>query len=257
VEIDAISGAGIGTITAGELIGTHSLSVGVRLGVEIETSRAMNADSGSNCCINDRHERWFFLLDNPIRRLLRRPRRVISRYLRRRQVAADLGCGPGFFTASMAEILGPEGRVYAVDSDEKAIEALKRKTSKKGYTTVDARAQSASDLTFIPDHSVDFILANLLLCCVMDHAGVVREVKRILRATGTAYLSVVRAFRTKDPRAVSKTEWKEILDGFRLIEQGAGLTTRWAAVSPKESSGSIDIGALRSETASTTLLALR
>jgi predicted RNA methylase len=42
-------------------------------------------------------------------------------------VVADLGCGLGYFTLALAEFVGPEGRVYAVDSDGKAIRALEKK----------------------------------------------------------------------------------------------------------------------------------
>ena len=37
---------------------------------------------------------------------------------------ADLGAGTGTFTRALAALLGPEGRVYAVDRDPGAVEAL-------------------------------------------------------------------------------------------------------------------------------------
>jgi ubiquinone/menaquinone biosynthesis C-methylase UbiE len=80
------------------------------------------------------------------------------------QVVADLGCGPGYYMLALAECVGPEGRVYAVDSDEKAIRALETKAQKHGLRDIEAHASSASDLSFIRDRSVDFILANGLLC---------------------------------------------------------------------------------------------
>jgi len=36
-------------------------------------------------------------------------------------VVADLGCGPGYYTLPLAESVGPEGRVYAVDMNEGVI----------------------------------------------------------------------------------------------------------------------------------------
>jgi precorrin-6B methylase 2 len=56
------------------------------------------------------------------------------------QVAADLGCGPGFHTIALAERLGPGGKVYAVDSDEKAIRAVERKAGERGLRNIDAHA---------------------------------------------------------------------------------------------------------------------
>ncbi len=101
---------------------------------------------------------------NPIRRLFEAPQRHIEPYVTNGQVVADLGCGPGYYTLALAECVGPEGRVYAVDLDEKAIRALEEKADKRGYHNIEAHATSASDLSFIKDASVDFVLANGLLC---------------------------------------------------------------------------------------------
>ncbi len=67
-----------------------------------------------------------------------------------------------------------------------------------------------------------------------DHAGALAEIKRILKPDGLAYISVTKVLRKKDPRTVTKEEWKRILEGFWVQENGEGLTSRWAAVSLKE-----------------------
>ena len=104
-----------------------------------------------------------FAHDNPLRTLFDNPRKYCSR-VAQDQVVADLGCGPGFYALALAESVGPEGRVYAVDSDENAIRAVQEKAARRGYRNIEAHASSAADLGFIEDESVDFILANGLLC---------------------------------------------------------------------------------------------
>src|SRR3954463_3929944 len=42
------------------------------------------------------------------------------------RVWADLGAGRGTFTMALATLLGPAGRVYAVERDASAIEALEK-----------------------------------------------------------------------------------------------------------------------------------
>jgi len=79
-----------------------------------------------------------FVNDNPIGRLLICPRRLVAPYVIKGQVAADLGCGSGHFTLALADFFGPEGRVYTVDSDEKAIRALERKAAGCGYRHIEA-----------------------------------------------------------------------------------------------------------------------
>ncbi|HXZ30539.1 MAG TPA: class I SAM-dependent methyltransferase [Dehalococcoidia bacterium] len=112
--------------------------------------------------------RWLFLrrppapLD-PIRRLFEPPERLVRSYVKKGQVVADLGCGSGYYTLPLAEAVGPEGKVYAVDLGKSSIRALEKKATKRSYHNIEAHASSAADLSFIRDRSVDFILANGLL----------------------------------------------------------------------------------------------
>ena len=99
----------------------------------------------------------------PFRRLFEPPARLIKPYVKKSQVVADLGCGPGYYTLPLADWVGPEGRVYAVDFDKRSIRALTRKAAKSRRHNVEPHVASASDLSFIRDRSVDFILANGLL----------------------------------------------------------------------------------------------
>jgi 2-polyprenyl-3-methyl-5-hydroxy-6-metoxy-1,4-benzoquinol methylase len=99
----------------------------------------------------------------PIRRLVEPPQRLIEPYVKRGQVVADLGCGRGYYSLALAELIGQEGKVYAVDLDKKNIRALQKRADKAGYHNIEAHATSAGDLSFIKDKFVDFILANGLL----------------------------------------------------------------------------------------------
>ncbi len=176
-----------------------------------------------------------FAHDNSIRKLFAPPQGLVEPYVTNGQVVADLGCGPGYYTLALAELVGTEGRVYAVDSDEKAIRALEKKADKRGYRNIEAHASSASDLSFIRDGSVDFILANGLLCSMapQQHESAVNEMRRILKPRGLAYISAARGPWSYMGRA----EWERILDGFRVEQRGDGIpmiSERWAVVSPKQ-----------------------
>lgn len=170
-------------------------------------------------------------LDTPIRRLFSSPNKYCP-YVTKGQVVADLGCGPGYYTLASAECAGPEGRVYAVDSDEKAIRAIEKKVDKRGCNNIEAQAASASDLNFIKDGSVDFVLANGLLCSMADNRqSAVNEMRRILKPTGQAYLSVDKGHWSY----VGQAEWEKILEGFRVEQRGDPLISdRWAVISTKQ-----------------------
>jgi len=168
-------------------------------------------------------------LDNFIRRLTDNPNKYCS-YVTKGQVVADLGCGPGYYTLLLAESVGPEGKVYAVDSDEKAIRALEKKASKHGYHNIEAHATSASDLSFIKDGSVDFVLACDMLCSMAPRyrEPAVNEIKRILKPTGKAYLSAaLGAVLGLWSSNIGRADWEKILEGFRVERRG----NDWAVVS--------------------------
>lgn len=176
-----------------------------------------------------------FVHDNPFRRLFSNPNEFCS-YVTKGQVVADLGCGPGYYALALAEFVGPEGRVSAVDSDEKAIRALEKKAEERGYHNIQAHASSASDLSFIKDGSVEFVLVNRLLCSMapQHHESTVNEMRRALKPGGLAYLSVAKGFLGY----VGQAEWEKILEGFRVERRGGdgfiALSDRWALVSSKQ-----------------------
>ena len=171
-----------------------------------------------------------FTLDNPIRKLFESPQKH-NAYVAPGQVVADLGCGPGYFTLDLAECVGPEGRVYAVDSYLKAIRALEKKALKRGLHNIELYTSSAADLGFIPSGSVDFVLADGLLCCVApdDLESVVSELKRILKSNGKAYLKAGRGF----PSYMNDAAWEKTLSGFNVESRNSAPYKEdyWALVS--------------------------
>ncbi len=102
-------------------------------------------------------------ITEPITRLFERPERLIEPYVIKGQIVADLGCGRGYYSLALARSVGHEGKVYAVDLDNKNIRVVQKRAEKGGYRNIEAHASSASDLSFINDKSIDFILANGLL----------------------------------------------------------------------------------------------
>lgn len=114
---------------------------------------------------NNKQDKHFplFAHDNPFRKLFGNPNEYCQ-YVKNGQIAADLGCGPGYYTLALAKCVGPQGKVYAVDSDEKATRKVEEKANKLGIHNIETHVTSASELNFIKNGSIDFILAHGLLC---------------------------------------------------------------------------------------------
>lgn len=148
-----------------------------------------------------------------IRKWFEKPDRH-NQWVRQGQVVADLGSGPGYYTFQLADTVGPTGKVYAVDSDEKAIQVIVRKAEKKNYHNIEAHTCSAANLGFIANESVDFVLGDGLLCCVAipDQMKTVSEIKRILKPGAKAYLVTGRL----GPSHVNDSRWEEILQELNV-----------------------------------------
>lgn len=171
-------------------------------------------------------------LNNFIRRWLGKPKRY-NAAVRQGQVVADLGCGPGFYTFPLADRVGPTGKVYAVDSDENAIQAIVRKAAEGNYQNIETHACSAGNLDFIDNESIDFVLGDGLLCCVAPHAhaDTVKEIIRILKPEARAYLVTGRG----SISYVSDAEWEEILKEYQVESRNFPpyKGDRWAWVSKR------------------------
>jgi predicted methyltransferase len=56
--------------------------------------------------------------------------------LRRGQVVAEIGSGPGYFTPRLARAVGPSGHVYAVDPEAAVLDVLRRRLGRAGVRNV-------------------------------------------------------------------------------------------------------------------------
>jgi ubiquinone/menaquinone biosynthesis C-methylase UbiE len=71
-------------------------------------------------------------LDNWFRKLIQDPYKILGGNIEKGQTVMDLGCGPGYFSLAMAEIVGEKGRVISVDIQEEMLQMLKEKSEQQG-----------------------------------------------------------------------------------------------------------------------------
>ena len=62
----------------------------------------------------------------------------------------DYGCGPGYLTLAAAELVGPAGKVYAVDKEPSMVELVKQRSDEAGLSNVEAVWNDGSDAP-LPD----------------------------------------------------------------------------------------------------------
>ena len=98
----------------------------------------------------------------------------------------DLGCGQGNYSLAAADLIGPNGLVYAVDLWEEGIAALKARAAREGRTNLKPLAAGADQIP-IDSHSVDVVLMATVLHDLVEAgtaAGALAEVARVIKAGG-------------------------------------------------------------------------
>jgi ubiquinone/menaquinone biosynthesis C-methylase UbiE len=95
----------------------------------------------------------------------------------------DLGCGDGYFALPAARMVGPKGKVIAVDIDESAIGRLRQQAAKEGLYQLSAEVRAAEE-TVACEGCADFVFFGIDLHDFADPAQVIRNAKRMLRPSG-------------------------------------------------------------------------
>ncbi len=95
----------------------------------------------------------------------------------------DLGTGTGSVAIAVARLVGPAGKVTAVDISTDMLALTKRRLVEGGYVNVDLREGRAEQLS-VDGGSFDVLLASLSLMYVIDRAAAAREIRRVLRPGG-------------------------------------------------------------------------
>jgi ubiquinone/menaquinone biosynthesis C-methylase UbiE len=103
---------------------------------------------------------------------------------------ADLGAGNGIFTRALAELLGPEARIYAVDRDARSLASLERSAGRAGLsvTTVTGDFTGDFELPGVSAHGLDGILLANALHYAHEPAGVLGRVAARLCPGGRVVL---------------------------------------------------------------------
>lgn len=99
------------------------------------------------------------------------------------QTILDAGCGNGYMAKRFAGLVKSSGRVYALDSDEEAIENLKKTA---GTDTIRAIVADMSKKTGLESSSIDLVYLSVVMHGFSGSQvkGFVDETRRLLKPGG-------------------------------------------------------------------------
>jgi ubiquinone/menaquinone biosynthesis C-methylase UbiE len=150
-------------------------------------------------------------LDSRFRRWVQNPRKILKPFIREGMAVMDFGCGPGFFTLDLAELVGPSGRVVAADLQDGMLQKLRNKirgTGLEARIVLHRCANNAIGWT----KPLDFILAFYMVHELPDPDAFFREAGSLLKPGGQVLI-------VEPPFHVTKAEFEQMF----LKARNAGL----------------------------------
>jgi SAM-dependent methyltransferase len=167
------------------------------------------------------HADW---LTRPERDAEEQPDKVVNELkIPKGATVVDLGAGVGYFTWRLAEQVGPQGRVIAVDIQPGMLDRMKKNLEERGITNVEMVLGTPED-PHLPLGQVDLVLIVDVYHELQHPEKTMEHVRRSLKRNGRV---VLIEYRREDPtipinplHKMSVEEVRGELEpmGFRLVE---------------------------------------
>lgn len=124
-----------------------------------------------------------YFIDNRLRRLLHNPEKILGPYVKPGMTAMDVGCGMGMFALVMAQMVGEQGQVIAVDLQQEMLDVVKRRAEKADLADRIQTHKCEQDRLGV-DAQADFALAFMMVHEVPDQRRLLREIHACLKPSG-------------------------------------------------------------------------
>ncbi len=154
-----------------------------------------------------------WMLINPVRSLFQNPMKILQPFIHKGDSVLDVGCGPGYFTAAMAGLVGENGLVISADIQEWMLERVRKRLERAGLASRVRLHLARADRLDIPSDRVDFALAFWMVHEVPDKERLFSEILACLLPGGTLLLAEPRMH--VDARAFAETVEIAEKAGFR------------------------------------------
>jgi ubiquinone/menaquinone biosynthesis C-methylase UbiE len=122
----------------------------------------------------------------------------------------DYGCGPGSYSIAVSELVGPTGKIYAVDIHPVAVREVQNKANEKGIPNLETLLTNCN--LEIPDSSIDVVLLIYVLHDFKNPCSILSELGRVLKHDGILVVKDQKLENDKVISIVSSTN-------FRLIKK--------------------------------------
>lgn len=112
---------------------------------------------------------------------------LIESGIQRGDIVLDFGCGPGGYIKPLAKIVGPEGKIYALDINPQAVRMVKNFARKNSLPNIETIISDRK--TGLADSSMDFVLLFDVLHHLGNPEAILAELHRVLKPAGFLAMS--------------------------------------------------------------------
>lgn len=161
---------------------------------------------------------WWLIVtfDNPLRRVIHNPQKILGDYINPGDTVIDIGCGMGYFTLGLAELVGASGKVIAADLQAQMLNGLRRRAEKAKLLERIQLYQSKPDQIGMREQ-VDFVLAFWMVHEVQDQAPFLDEIYTHLKPGGKMLIVEPKLHVSEKVFAQTVLQAKKI--GFQMMSQ--------------------------------------
>lgn len=162
------------------------------------------------------------ILDSQLRKRFQPPEELAARSgIREGMQVLDLGCGSGAMTPGVARVVGPQGRVYALDIQVAMLRRLRAKLAKPENQDLRNLAPVIANAQRLPfrDESLDLVYSLAAIQEMPNPQEALQEVKRVLKPDGI--LAITEIFPDPDYPLRSTTIRMGERAGF-VVDDSAG-----------------------------------
>ncbi|MBI5130928.1 MAG: class I SAM-dependent methyltransferase [Rhodopseudomonas palustris] len=155
---------------------------------------------------------WLVEMENPLARATRSEQVIAQLQLLSGERAIDIGCGPGRVTIPMAQAVGADGQVTALDVQDGMLAKVAARAEVEALTNIRPLRSDVRNAT-IPSGSFDAAVMVMALGEIPDGADIFPSVFRMLRSRGRLLV----AESIFDPHYVSRRRVRDQVSaaGFR------------------------------------------
>jgi 2-polyprenyl-3-methyl-5-hydroxy-6-metoxy-1,4-benzoquinol methylase len=167
-----------------------------------------------------------FTFDNPLRKIFQDPCKILLPYISPGDTVVDIGPGKGYFTIPMCKLAGSEGRVIAVDIQERMLRDVQQRASKAGLAANLTTNLGKPD-DFCLDVKADFVLAFWMVHEVPGCRRFFMNVKEIMKRE--AFFLIAEPLFHVTKRGFNNTLKIAQEGGFKIVDR-PDISFSYAAV---------------------------